>query len=258
MLPGTSHSPVRLASSPSRVVSGPGMVVAASSIQPARSRSGLLAAERNSSGSTTMSACSKSSRTLSVAWAKRSQVASRSCSTGEDCSAATVRTPTGAFLSLKSIQGIPGRRCACQVPSAFMPRPKDQTRRRGELVAATIDVIARKGLGAVQLRDVAEAAGMTSGNVLYYYEGLDELFFAAYERAIERFCVEREAAVEAAGEPVAQLATALRLGVPSGPEDTEIRLLYEFEALAFRSPACAELMAAYVERQVDMYEGILG
>jgi AcrR family transcriptional regulator len=138
-----------------------------------------------------------------------------------------------------------------------MPRPKDQTRRREELVAATSEVIARKGLGAVQLRDVAEAAGMTSGNVLYYYDGLDELFFAAYERAVERFCVEREAAVEAAGEPVAQLATALRLGVPSGPGDTEIRLLYEFEALAFRSPACAQLMASYVERQVDMYERIL-
>ena len=139
-----------------------------------------------------------------------------------------------------------------------MPRPKNQARRRGELVNATSDVIARKGLGAVRLRDVAEAAGMTSGNVLYYYEGLDELFFAAYEHAIERFCVEREAAVEAAGDPVAQLATALRLGMPSGPEDTEIRLLYEFEAVAFRSPACAELMAGYVERQVDMYERILG
>ena len=54
------------------------------------------------------------------------------------------------------------------------------------------------------------------------------------------------------------LATALRLGVPTGPEDTEIRLLYEFEAVAFRSRACAEMMAGYVERQVDMYERILG
>jgi AcrR family transcriptional regulator len=98
---------------------------------------------------------------------------------------------------------------------------------------------------------------MTSGNVLYYYEGLDELFFAAYERAIDRFCVEREAAVERVREPVAKLATSLRLGVPRGPQDTEIRLLYEFEAVAFRSPACANLMAAYVERQVDMYERIL-
>jgi DNA-binding transcriptional regulator YbjK len=138
-----------------------------------------------------------------------------------------------------------------------MPRPKDQVRRRRELVAAASDVIARKGMGAVRLRDVAEAAGMTSGNVLYYYDGLDDLFFAAYERAVERFCVEREAAVARLRKPARKLAAALRLGVPTGPEDTEIRLLYEFEAVAFRSPACADLMAGYVERQVDMYAAIL-
>ena len=138
-----------------------------------------------------------------------------------------------------------------------MPRPKDQTRRRSELVSATSDVVARKGLAGVRLRDVAEAAGMTSGNVLYYYDGLDELFFAAYERAIERFCVEREKAVARLRKPSRKLAAALRLGVPTGPEDTEIRLLYEFEAVAFRSPECADLMAAYIARQVDMFEAIL-
>src|SRR3954454_7623014 len=140
---------------------------------------------------------------------------------------------------------------------AAMPRPKDQARRRLELVTAASDVVARKGLAGVRLRDVAEAAGMTSGNVLYYYEGLDELFFAAYERAVERFCVEREEAVARLRKPARKLAAALRLGVPTGPEDTEIRLLYEFEAVAFRSPACADLMGAYIERQVVMYERIL-
>jgi AcrR family transcriptional regulator len=124
-------------------------------------------------------------------------------------------------------------------------------------VAATSKLVARKGLAGVKLRDVADAAGVTSGAVLYYYDGLDELFFAAYERAIERFCVEREEAVARMRKPARKLAAALRLGVPTGPEDTEIRLLYEFEAVAFRSTACADLMAAYIERQVDMYEGIL-
>lgn len=58
-------------------------------------------------------------------------------------------------------------------------------------------------------------------------------------------------------EPARKLGTALRLGVPTGPGDTEIRLLYEFEVVAFRSPACADLMAAYVARQVDMYAAML-
>jgi AcrR family transcriptional regulator len=138
-----------------------------------------------------------------------------------------------------------------------MARPRDQQKRRDELVAAARDLAARKGMGGVRLRDVAEATGLTSGAVLYYFDGLDDLFFAAYERAVERFCVERERVVEAVGDPACSLATALHLGVPTGPDDVEIRLLYEFEAVAFRSQACADMMAGYVARQVDMYAGIL-
>jgi AcrR family transcriptional regulator len=138
-----------------------------------------------------------------------------------------------------------------------MARAKDQEKRRGELVAAASALAARKGIRDVRLRDIAEAAGLTSGAVLYYFDGLDDLFFVAYERGIERFCVERERAVAAIDDPVLALAAALRLGVPTGPGDTEIRLLYEFEAVAFNSRACADLMAGYISRQRDMYAAIL-
>jgi AcrR family transcriptional regulator len=138
-----------------------------------------------------------------------------------------------------------------------MARPKDQAQRRLQLVRATRDVVARKGMADVRLRDVADAAGLTPGAVLYYFDGLDELFFAAYERAIERFCRDRERAIDEIDDPREALATALRLGVPTGEDDVEIRMLYEFEAVAFRSTACADLMGAYIERQVVMYAGIL-
>jgi AcrR family transcriptional regulator len=138
-----------------------------------------------------------------------------------------------------------------------MARPRDQERRRRQLVKATNELVGRKGLADVRLRDVAEHAGLTSGAVLYYYDGLDELFFSAYEAGIHRYCEEREETVAKIKRPIAQLATALRLGIPSGPDDVESRLLYEFEAIAFRSDACAQLMQDYVERQVDMYEQIL-
>jgi AcrR family transcriptional regulator len=138
-----------------------------------------------------------------------------------------------------------------------MARPRDQDRRRRQLVKATNELVARKGMAEVRLRDVAEHAGLTPGAVLYYYDGLDELFFTAYEAGIHRYCEEREEQVAGIDKPMAQLATALRLGVPSGADDVESRLLYEFEAVAFRSEACAQLMSDYVERQVDMYERIL-
>jgi AcrR family transcriptional regulator len=136
-------------------------------------------------------------------------------------------------------------------------RPRNQEKRRGELLSAAHQVVARKGMADAKLRDVAAEAGITPGAVLYYFENLDGLFFAAYERAVERFCVEREEAVIAAAHPREALETVIRLGIPTSRDDTEIRLLYEFEAVAFRSPACAQLMADYVERQVDMYAGLL-
>src|SRR3954454_9381706 len=85
-------------------------------------------------------------------------------------------------------------------------RPRDQVKRRRELVAATSRLVARKGLANVTLRDVADAAGVTSGAVLYYYDSLDELFTAAYDRGVERFCPEREQATAALADPVARLA----------------------------------------------------
>ena len=146
---------------------------------------------------------------------------------------------------------------AGQLRCGEMARPRNQSRRRHELLTATTSIVARKGIGAVRLRDVADAAGLTPGAVLYYYDGLDELFYAVYERGIDRFCREREEAVSALADPAAQLAAAIHLGIPAGADDADVRLLYEFEAVAFRNAACAELMHAYVERQVEMYAAIL-
>jgi AcrR family transcriptional regulator len=136
-------------------------------------------------------------------------------------------------------------------------RTRDQTRRREELVSATAALVSRKGLSGVRLRDVADAAGLTSGAVLYYFDGLDELFTAAYDRAIERFCRQRERAIADIADPAQRLVTAIRMAIPSGPDDHEIRLLYELEPVAFRDLACGALMAAYIERQVAMYAAIL-
>jgi DNA-binding transcriptional regulator YbjK len=164
-------------------------------------------------------------------------------------------------LSLKMIQrtycsGRTGVKASGRY-SQRVARVRDQTRRRRELVSATATLVSRKGLSSVKLRDVADAAGLTSGAVLYYYESLDELFTAAYDRAIERFCRQRERAIASIEDPAERLATAVRMAIPSGPDDHEIRLLYELEPVAFRDEACAALMSAYIERQIAMYATIL-
>src|SRR6266571_1199362 len=138
-----------------------------------------------------------------------------------------------------------------------MARNKDQARRRSELVSAAGRVIARRGVAAVRLRDVADEAGLTSGAVLYYYDDLTDRFVEVYQHAIDRFCGDRQAAVDAEPDQARRLGVALHAGVPVGPDDEGCRNLYEFEALTFQSQPCAALMTAYVERQVALYRSLL-
>ena len=110
----------------------------------------------------------------------------------------------------------------------------------------------------MRLRDVAEAAGHHArARSSTTTSNLDELFTAAYDRAIERFCTQRERAIATIQDPAERLGTAIRMAIPSGPDDEEIRLLYELEPVAFRDSACALLMSAYIERQVSTYASIL-
>ncbi len=55
----------------------------------------------------------------------------------------------------------------------------------------------------------------------------------------------------------AQLRLAISLGVPTGPDDEESRLLYELDAFVGSSPAFRVLSSAFFDRQVALYEQVL-
>ena len=138
-----------------------------------------------------------------------------------------------------------------------MARKRDQENRRQQLIDAAREVVAAKGLSAVQLRDVAKAADLTPGAVLYYYDDLHDLLQQVYESATRRYSIEREAAIARLSSPSQRLGTALRMSVPSGPDDAELRMLFEFDAMIFGSPRYVEFARQYLERQVQMYEQLL-
>jgi DNA-binding transcriptional regulator YbjK len=136
-------------------------------------------------------------------------------------------------------------------------RIKDQVRRRGELIAAAERAVLRKGAGAVKLRDVADEAGLTPGAVLYYYDELDSLLVETHSQAAERFCRQREELIDSIDDPRDQLRAAVRAGLPTGPEDELVRLLYEFDGLGTRQPGYARLSREYFARQVAIYHSVL-
>ena len=71
--------------------------------------------------------------------------------------------------------------------------------------------------------------------MLYYYDDLDALLVEAHAAGVERFCDERDRMVDATDDPRRKLDTAIAAGLPSGPDDALMRILYEFDVLAGNS-----------------------
>ncbi|HEY0888752.1 MAG TPA: TetR family transcriptional regulator [Nocardioides sp.] len=139
-----------------------------------------------------------------------------------------------------------------------MARPRRQEERRADLVDATLAAVSERGLRALSLTDVAAKAGLTRGAILYYYDDLDALLLETHRAGVERFCDRRDAIVAAIPEPPRQLAAAIREGLPSGPDDALMRLLYEFDVLAGTSSLHDQLVEQLYRRQLATYADILG
>jgi AcrR family transcriptional regulator len=136
-------------------------------------------------------------------------------------------------------------------------RPRNQAERRRQLANAGRRVLLERGAVGVRVKDIAERAGITPSSVLYYYPRLDELMMEVSREAMERYAERRSTRVRALADPVDQLKLAVELGVPTGPDDDESRLLYELDAFVGASPAFRVLSSAFFDRQVALYEHVL-
>jgi len=136
-------------------------------------------------------------------------------------------------------------------------RQRNQAQRRQQLARAARQVLLERGAVGLRVKDVAERAGLAPSSVLYYYPNLDELLIEVSRGAIERFTERRAAAVRRLDGARDQLRLAIHLGVPSGPDDVDSRILYELDAFTGSSPAFGILTASYFDRQAVLYESIL-
>lgn len=140
---------------------------------------------------------------------------------------------------------------------ASIMRRKDQASRRRQLIEAGRRVLLERGAVGLRVKDVAERAGMAPSSVLYYYPRLDELMMDVSRGAIERYAERRSQQVRRLDDPVRQLRLAIRLGVPTGPDDEESRLLYELDAFTGTSPAFAIMTSSFFDRQALLYQYVL-
>ncbi|HEX3243698.1 MAG TPA: TetR family transcriptional regulator C-terminal domain-containing protein [Solirubrobacterales bacterium] len=136
-------------------------------------------------------------------------------------------------------------------------RTKNQGQRREQLKSAARAVLLEHGAVSLRVKDIAAEAGMAPSSVLYYYPDIGDLLLDVARGAMERYAEQRAATVAEVDGAIARLRLAIDLGVPTGPDDEDSRLLYEIDALTGISPAFRVLSAAFFDRQVHLYETLI-
>lgn len=119
-----------------------------------------------------------------------------------------------------------------------MARMSPQDRREA-IVDAALAVARRKGLASTTVRDVAKEMGTSSGLIHHYFETMDDVLAAAFERVAGTDLKETEDLLQQAGDPRGVLAAFLSSYAPVG-EDWAFQLWLDAWAEAARRPVLRE------------------
>jgi len=136
--------------------------------------------------------------------------------------------------------------------ATVMSRAERQQRTREELVDAAERLFTEQGFHATSLDAVAAEAGFTKGAVYSNFASKEDLFFAVYERRVDRRVEQMEAAIREA--PTAR--DAIMRMVPGGggrpqAEDGWLAVFFEFWAHVLRHPELRERFAAAHRRVIE-------
>jgi AcrR family transcriptional regulator len=117
-------------------------------------------------------------------------------------------------------------------------RRKNEARRL-EILRAAARVFRRLGVSAAGMREIAEEADLSPGNLYYYFSGKDEILLFCQERTLERLLAAVEVARSGAGSHAVRLRAVMRAHVHCMLDELEGATAHlEIEALpeALRLP----------------------
>jgi AcrR family transcriptional regulator len=132
-------------------------------------------------------------------------------------------------------------------PSADRLQRRSEAR-RAEILRAAARVFRRMGLGAAGMREIAEEADLSIGNLYYYFKGKDEILLYCQERTLEHMLAAVEAARAMPANCADRMRAVLRAHVHAMLDDLEGATAHlEVEALP------EKLRAPVIEKR-DRYE----
>ena len=133
-----------------------------------------------------------------------------------------------------------------------MTRAERRQRTRAELVDAAERLFSRQGFHPTSIDAVAAEAGYTKGAVYSNFESKEDLFFAVYERRVDRRVEEMETALREASTMVETFERMVP-GAGRQPEadDGWLAVFFEFWAHVLRHPELKQRFAAQHRRVIE-------
>src|SRR5471032_3213428 len=140
------------------------------------------------------------------------------------------------------------------IPSAPGPAPgSDRVRRKSEarrldILRAAARVFRRRGVAAAGMREIAEEADLSPGNLYYYFRGKDELLYFCQDRTLQQMHTALENARATAAPVAVQLRSVLSAHLHCTLDELEGATAHlEVEALP-------EKLRFQIVRKRDAYE----
>lgn len=118
-------------------------------------------------------------------------------------------------------------------------------RKREEIIAATLRVVEREGVGGVTHRTVAREADVSAGSVVYYFKALDDLLVAALTAASDSYITQLRDLDDITG-------LARVIADAGGPGRARALAERELNLLAARRPALRPVARRWHEAVMEM------
>ena len=138
-------------------------------------------------------------------------------------------------------------------------RREGEEKRRDQLIAAALEIIAKEGPGTATVRAIAAQAGVTQGLIRHYFSSKEDLTREAYRQFMAAMIADNSAALDAApatpeGRLAAFVAASLRPPVMSA---SRLRLWSGFIYLVRTDPEMAAIHEVTYLAYREQLEGLI-
>jgi TetR/AcrR family transcriptional regulator len=136
------------------------------------------------------------------------------------------------------------------------PRTRIQAEKTDAILAAALDVFAAHGFRGATLDQIAEAAGLSKPNVLYYFDGKEAIHRALMERLLDTW-LDPLRAMDPDGDPQAEIAAYVRRKIGMARDFPRESRLFAQEIIQ-GAPRLGDVIAGPLKALVDEKAAVIG